>query len=83
LLAGAGVVGLAIGFGAQTLVRDIVSGVFFLVNDAFRLGEYIDVGVAKGTVEKISLRSLRLRHHRRCPAHGALRRNPASLQLQP
>lgn len=64
LLAGAGVVGLAVGFGAQTLVRDIVSGVFFLVDDAFRLGEYIDVGAAKGTVEKISLRSLRLRHHR-------------------
>jgi moderate conductance mechanosensitive channel len=64
LLAGAGVVGLAVGFGAQTLVRDIVSGVFFLVDDAFRLGEYVDVGAAKGTVEKIALRSLRLRHHR-------------------
>jgi small-conductance mechanosensitive channel len=64
LLAGAGVVGLAIGFGAQTLVKDIVSGMFFLVDDAFRLGEYIDVGAVKGTVEKISIRSLRLRHHR-------------------
>ena len=64
LLAGAGVVGVAIGFGAQTLVRDIVSGVFFLVDDAFRTGEYIDVGSVKGTVEKISVRSLRLRHHR-------------------
>jgi len=64
LLAGAGVVGLAVGFGAQTLVRDIVSGVFFLVDDAFRTGEYIDVGLVKGTVEKISVRSLRLRHHR-------------------
>jgi small-conductance mechanosensitive channel len=64
LLAGAGVVGLAIGFGAQTLVRDIVSGVFFLMDDAFRLGEYVDVGAAKGTVEHISIRSLRLRHHR-------------------
>ena len=64
LLAGAGVVGLAIGFGAQTLVRDIVSGLFFLLDDAFRLGEYIDVGSVKGTVEKISIRSLRLRHHR-------------------
>jgi moderate conductance mechanosensitive channel len=64
LLAGAGVVGLAIGFGAQTLVKDIVSGIFFLLDDAFRLGEYIDVGAAKGTVEKISIRSLRLRHHR-------------------
>jgi moderate conductance mechanosensitive channel len=64
LLAGAGVVGLAIGFGAQTLVRDIVSGVFFLVDDAFRVGEYIDLGNAKGTVEKISIRSMQLRHHR-------------------
>ena len=64
LLAGAGVVGLAIGFGAQTLVKDIVSGMFFLLDDAFRLGEYIDVGAARGTVEKISIRSLRLRHHR-------------------
>ena len=63
LLAGAGVVGIAIGFGAQTLVRDIVSGIFFLIDDAFRVGEYIDVGVAKGTVERISIRSLRLRHH--------------------
>ncbi|MEO1016746.1 MAG: mechanosensitive ion channel domain-containing protein [Pseudomonadota bacterium] len=64
LLAGAGVVGLAIGFGAQTLVRDVVSGLFFLVDDAFRVGEYVDVGQVKGTVEKISIRSLRLRHHR-------------------
>lgn len=63
LLAGAGIAGLAIGFGAQTLVKDIVSGVFFLVDDAFRIGEYIDVGDVMGTVEKISVRSLRLRHH--------------------
>ncbi|MEO1248611.1 MAG: mechanosensitive ion channel domain-containing protein [Pseudomonadota bacterium] len=63
LLAGAGIIGLAIGFGAQTLVKDIVSGVFFLVDDAFRIGEYIDVGDVMGTVEKISIRSLRLRHH--------------------
>ncbi|OED39836.1 hypothetical protein AB833_13725 [Chromatiales bacterium (ex Bugula neritina AB1)] len=63
LLAGAGVVGLAIGFGAQTLVKDIVSGLFFLADDAFRVGEYIDVGGTMGTVERIALRSLRLRHH--------------------
>ncbi len=63
LFAGAGIVGLAIGFGAQTLVRDILSGVFFLVDDAFRQGEYIDVGEVKGTVESISLRSMQLRHH--------------------
>ena len=64
MLAGAGVVGIAIGFGAQTLVRDIVSGVFFLLDDAFRLGEYIDISGIRGTVEQISIRSLRLRHHR-------------------
>jgi small-conductance mechanosensitive channel len=64
LIAGAGVIGIAIGFGAQTLVKDIISGVFFLADDAFRVGEYIDVGDVMGTVEHISIRSLRLRHHR-------------------
>lgn len=64
ILAGAGVVGLAIGFGAQALVRDIVSGVFFLIDDAFRVGEYIEMGELRGTVESISVRSLRVRHHR-------------------
>ncbi len=64
LFAGAGVVGLAIGFGAQTLIRDIFSGAFYLIDDAFRKGEYIDIGSAKGVVEKISIRSMQLRHHR-------------------
>ena len=64
ILAGAGVVGLAIGFGSQTLVRDIVTGFFFLMEDAFRIGEYVDVDAAKGTVEQISVRSMKLRHHR-------------------
>lgn len=64
LFAGAGVVGLAIGFGAQTLIRDIFSGAFFLIDDAFRKGEYIDIGSVKGIVEKISIRSMQLRHHR-------------------
>ena len=64
LLAGASVVGVAIGFGSQTLVRDIVSGAFFLMDDAFRLGEYIEVGQDKGTVEKINVRTVFLRHHR-------------------
>lgn len=63
LFAGAGILGLAIGFGSQTLVRDIFSGAFFLVDDAFRKGEYIDVGDVRGTVEKISVRSFQLRHH--------------------
>lgn len=62
LLAGFGVLGLALSFGSQTLVKDVVSGIFFLAEDAFRIGEYIDTGKLKGTVEQISLRSIRLRH---------------------
>jgi moderate conductance mechanosensitive channel len=64
LLAGAGVVGIAVGFGAQTLVRDIFAGVFYLLDDAFRVGEYIQSGNYKGTVEAFSLRSVKIRHHR-------------------
>ncbi|XXK27495.1 mechanosensitive ion channel family protein [Arenicellales bacterium nBUS_45] len=63
LIAAASVLGLAIGFGAQTLVADIISGIFFLVDDAFRKGEYIDVSGNTGTVENISVRSMQLRHH--------------------
>ena len=64
LLAGAGIVGLAIGFGAQKLVTDVVSGVFFLIDDAFRTGEYVEVDGTMGTVEKISIPSMQLRHHK-------------------
>ncbi len=64
LIAGAGVIGLAIGFGSQTLVRDILSGVFFLIDDAFRVGDYIETGGIKGMVQHISLRSVKLRHPR-------------------
>ncbi|TWD57728.1 small-conductance mechanosensitive channel [Agrobacterium vitis] len=63
LLAGAGVFGLALGFGAQALVRDVISGIFYLVEDVFRIGEYIEAGThAKGTVERITLRTVALRH---------------------
>lgn len=64
LLAGLSVFGLAIGFGSQSLVKDIVSGIFFLLEDAFRIGEYIETSQAKGTVERISIRSVALRHPR-------------------
>jgi len=64
LLAGAGVLGLAVGFGAQKLVSDVLSGFFFLLDDAFRIGEYIQTGEIKGTVEAITLRNVMLRHHR-------------------
>lgn len=62
LIAGASVLGLAISFGSQSLVRDVVSGVFFLAEDSFRIGEYLDCSKVKGTVEGFSVRSLRLRH---------------------
>lgn len=64
LIAGAGVVGVAVGFGAQTIVKDVISGVFYLLDDAFRVGEYISTGKYSGTVESFSLRSVKLRHHR-------------------
>jgi small-conductance mechanosensitive channel len=64
LIAGAGVVGLAIGFGAQTLVKDIIAGIFFLIDDAFRVGDYVEAGPAKGSVAQIGLRSMKLRHPR-------------------
>jgi moderate conductance mechanosensitive channel len=64
LLAGAGVIGLAVGFGAQALVRDVIAGIFFLAEDVFRVGEYIESGATtKGTVERITLRTVALRHH--------------------
>ena len=64
LVAGAGVVGIAVGFGAQTFARDVIAGMFYLLDDAFRVGEYIQSGNFKGTVEGFSIRSVRLRHHR-------------------
>lgn len=64
LIAGAGVLGVAVGFGAQSFVRDVIAGMFYLMDDAFRVGEYIQAGNYKGTVEGFSIRSVRLRHHR-------------------
>jgi small-conductance mechanosensitive channel len=61
MLAGAGIVGLAVGFGAQTLVKDLISGLFFLLDDAFRVTEYIEAGGVGGSVERINTRSLSLR----------------------
>jgi moderate conductance mechanosensitive channel len=61
LLAGAGVVGLAIGFGAQTLVKDVITGLFILFEDTVALGDVIEVGGLSGAVEAISIRTLKLR----------------------
>jgi len=61
LIAGAGVAGVAIGFGAQSLVKDFLSGMFMLVEDQYGVGDVIDCGEATGTVEAVSLRTTRLR----------------------
>jgi len=63
LLAGAGVVGLAIGFGAQTLVKDVITGIFILAEDTVAVGDVVDLGGHSGVVEAMTLRSIRLRDH--------------------
>lgn len=60
ILAGAGVVGLAIGFGAQSLVKDVITGFFIIFEDQFAVGDVIEVGKFKGTVEMIGLRTTRI-----------------------
>jgi small-conductance mechanosensitive channel len=81
LLASAGVVGIAVGFGAQTLVRDLFSGASYLIEDVFRIGDYIESGNAKGNVERITFRTLALRHQDGplhfvpCGSLGSIRNN--------
>jgi small-conductance mechanosensitive channel len=61
LLASAGLIGVALGFGAQSLVRDCITGLFMLIEDQYGIGDEVDVGSASGTVEKVSLRTTVLR----------------------
>ncbi|HEX3212059.1 MAG TPA: mechanosensitive ion channel family protein, partial [Actinomycetota bacterium] len=61
LIAGAGIVGVAVGFGSQNLVRDFISGVFMLMEDQYGVGDVVDAGPATGTVEGVGLRTTRLR----------------------
>lgn len=61
LLAGAGIAGIAIGFGAQSLVKDVITGLFVLMQDAVAVGDVVSVGGNAGLVEQISIRSIRLR----------------------
>lgn len=61
LVAGAGVAGVALGFGAQSLVRDFLSGIFMLIEDQYGVGDVVDLGDATGVVEEVSLRTTRLR----------------------
>ena len=61
LIAGAGIGGIALGFGAQSIVKDFLSGLFMLIEDQYGVGDVIDIGPATGTVEEVSLRSTTLR----------------------
>ncbi|MEK5067723.1 mechanosensitive ion channel family protein [Sporosarcina sp. FSL K6-1508] len=61
LLAGAGVLGLAVGFGAQSLVKDIITGFFIIFEDQFSVGDYVKIGIAEGTVEEIGLRTTKIK----------------------
>jgi moderate conductance mechanosensitive channel len=61
LLASAGVIGVALGFGAQTLVKDFLSGIFLVLEDQFGVGDVVDLGEATGTVEEVTLRVTRVR----------------------
>lgn len=67
LIASAGIVGIALGFGAQSLVKDFLSGIFMLVEDQYGVGDVIDVGDAAGVVEAVNLRTTQLRD-----VHGTL-----------
>ncbi|MGI9155896.1 MAG: mechanosensitive ion channel family protein [Marmoricola sp.] len=61
ILAGAGILGVAIGFGSQTLVKDFLSGIFMIFEDQYGVGDVVDLGEANGTVEAVSLRITRVR----------------------
>ena len=61
LIAGAGIAGVALGFGAQSVVKDVISGLFILIEDQFGVGDVVDLGECEGTVESLGLRSTRLR----------------------
>jgi len=61
LIAGAGIVGVALGFGAQSLVKDFLSGIFMLIEDQYGVGDIVDLGDATGVVEEVNLRTTRLR----------------------
>jgi len=61
LLAGAGIAGIALGFGAQSVVKDVISGLFILIEDQYGVGDVVDLGDTVGTVEEVNLRVTRLR----------------------
>jgi len=62
LIAGAGIIGLAVGFGAQNLVKDVINGIFILLEDQFAVGDYVSAGGVEGIVEEIGVRTTRIRN---------------------
>nr|WP_255457421.1 mechanosensitive ion channel family protein [Sporosarcina sp. JAI121] len=63
LLAGAGVLGLAVGFGAQSLVKDVITGFFIIFEDQFSVGDYVQIGASEGIVEEIGLRTTKIKSY--------------------
>ena len=61
LLASAGIIGVALGFGAQTLVKDYISGLFLIIEDQYGIGDEVEIGAVKGKVEAVALRTTRVR----------------------
>lgn len=61
LLASAGIAGVALGFGAQTLVKDYISGIFLIVEDQYGIGDEVEIGAVRGVVEGVALRTTRVR----------------------
>ena len=83
LLTGAGLIGVALGFGAQSLIRDFLTGVFILVEDQFGVGDWVDLGAATGSVEAVTLRATRDPLGRRNRLACAQRADPARREHVP
>ena len=83
ILAGAGILGLAVSFGAQSLVKDVISGFFILFENQFAIGDVIEVAGKSGVVEKMTLRVVRLRDAEGVHARGAEQRDQGGQQQDP
>ena len=82
VLTGAGIIGLAVGFGAQTLVKDIISGLFLIAEDQVRMGDVVEINGVGGAVEEINLRTIVLRDLEGVVHAISERRNPDARQQE-
>ena len=83
IIASAGIIGIALGFGAQSLVRDFLSGIFMIFEDQYGVGDVVDVGEATGTIEAVTLRVTRLRDLNGTVWYVPERRDPPGRQHEP